>query len=185
MKDSSLRIDIHVDRSPGQGPADSPQWRKSPKQKTTSKERRLGDEGRGSGGLVLEGSGDLLLLDVVAGEAVDTRLNKNHAELGVTVTTVALEVLADRDGLLDEVVEVLGEGGGLAARLEDTENLVAGDRLDLGDAVRVTEDNADLRRGDTALRELEDLLGDLLGGGLGPRRLRAAVGEGRSRDTLL
>jgi len=83
-------------------------------QTTTLGGCRLGDEGRGSGGLVLEGRRELLLLDVVAGKTVDTRLDKNHAELGVTVTTVALEVLADRDGLLDEVVEVLGDLGGEA-----------------------------------------------------------------------
>lgn len=72
----------------------------------------------------------------------------------------------------------------LTVGLKDTENLVAGDRLDLGDAVRVTEDNADLRGRETATGELEDLVLDLLGGGLRPRRLRAAVGERRGGDTL-
>ena len=68
--------------------------------------------------------------------------------------------------------------------LQDTEDLVTSDRLDLGDTVRVTENDADLRGRETATGELEDLLGNVLGGGLGPRGLRAAVGEGRSRDTL-
>lgn len=68
---------------------------------------------------------------VVAGQSVDTRLDENEAELGVwergegsaegaawgegrrtLVVTVALEVLADSDGLLDEVVEVLRDLGG-------------------------------------------------------------------------
>ena len=35
-------------------------------------------------------------------------------QLGILVTTVSLEVLSDRDGLLDEVVEVLGDGWGEA-----------------------------------------------------------------------
>lgn len=35
-------------------------------------------------------------------------------QLGVLVGTVSLEVLSDRDGLLDEVVKVLGDGGGEA-----------------------------------------------------------------------
>ena len=75
---------------------------------------RLGNKSRGSGGLVLEGRRDLLGLDVVASKTVDTGLDENHAELGVLVTAVALEVLADGDGLLDEVVEVLGDGRGEA-----------------------------------------------------------------------
>jgi hypothetical protein len=37
-----------------------------------------------------------------------------NLQLAVLVTAVALEVLADSDSLLDEVVEVLGDGGGKA-----------------------------------------------------------------------
>lgn len=40
---------------------------------------RLGDQGRGSGGLVLEGRGQLLLLDVVSSETVDPGLDKNQS----------------------------------------------------------------------------------------------------------
>lgn len=39
----------------------------------------LSDKGGGSGGLVLEGRRELLLLDVVASKTVDTRLDENHA----------------------------------------------------------------------------------------------------------
>jgi hypothetical protein len=40
---------------------------------------RLSDEGGSGGGLVLERRGNLLLLDVVTGETVDTGLDENHA----------------------------------------------------------------------------------------------------------
>lgn len=59
---------------------------------------------------------------------MDSGLDKNHSaksisitnivlvledsQLGVLVGTVSLEVLSDRDGLLDEVVEILGDGWG-------------------------------------------------------------------------
>ena len=39
-----------------------------------------------------------------------------HSQLGVLVSPVSLKVLSDRDSLLDEAVEVLGEGGGEAWR---------------------------------------------------------------------
>lgn len=70
----------------------------------------------------------MLLLDVVSGQSVDSGLDENHSavilvkaliedgegnsQLGVLVGTVSLEVLSDRDGLLDEVVKVLGDGWG-------------------------------------------------------------------------
>lgn len=46
---------------------------------------------------------------VVAGEAVDARLDQNKAVLRVLVLALLLKVLADRHGLLDEVVQILRE----------------------------------------------------------------------------
>ena len=61
---------------------------------------RLSDQGAGGGGLVLPGWRQGTDLLVVARQAVDTGLDQNHAELAVLVLAVALEVLADGDGLL-------------------------------------------------------------------------------------
>jgi hypothetical protein len=108
--------------------------------------------------LLLEVRFDLAHGAVVAREAVDTGLDQNEAELGVLVAPVALEVLADGDGLLDEAVEVLRELRGEAVLLEETEDLGAGDRLDLRDAVGITEDHADLGRGEALLGELADVV---------------------------
>ena len=72
----------------------------------------------------------------------------------------------------------------LTVGLEDSEDLVSGNALDLGDTVRVTENDTDLGWGETSSGELEDLVGDLLRGGLGPRRLRTTVRESRGAHTL-
>lgn len=69
--------------------------------------------------------------------------------------------------------------GNRTVTLEDSENLVSSDDLDLGDTVRVTKDLTDLRRSGALLCELADLLDDLLGSGLEPRRWVAAVGDSR------
>ena len=53
-----------------------------------------------------------------------------------------------------------------------------GHNLDLGNAVRVTENDTDLRGGHALLGELADLVDDLLRGGLEPRRDGARVGDG-------
>jgi hypothetical protein len=61
---------------------------------------RLCDHGAGSGALISPGWWKNTNCLVVAGQAVDTGLDQNKAELGVFVLSVALEVLADGNGLL-------------------------------------------------------------------------------------
>lgn len=56
-------------------------------------------------------------------------------------------------------------------------NVHTGNNLDLGNAVGVAQDDANLRRSGTLSGELGDLLDDLLGGGLQPCRRGARVGE--------
>lgn len=48
----------------------------------------------------------------------------------------------------------------------------------------VTEDDTNLRGGSTLLGELADLVNDLLGGGLEPRRRVARVGDRGGRNAL-
>jgi hypothetical protein len=71
----------------------SRQWPKYP----------LRDDGRGRGALILPGGRQHADCLVVAGQAVDARLDQNQAELGVLVLAVALKVLADGDSL-EEVI---------------------------------------------------------------------------------
>ena len=62
---------------------------------------------------------------------MDSALDKNQPELGIFVLPVSLQMLPDGDGLLDQVVAVLGQLGGHALALQDTQNLVAGDEANL------------------------------------------------------
>jgi hypothetical protein len=56
--------------------------------------------------------------------------------------------------------------------------------LDLCDAMRISENDADLRRSSTLLCKLADLVDDLLGSGLQPRRRSSRVWDGRGRYAL-
>ena len=58
------------------------------------------------------------------------------------------------------------------------------DNLDLGNTVAVTEDNTDLGGGGTLLGQLADVVHDLVGGDLEPRRGGAGVGDGRGGNAL-
>lgn len=83
----------------------------------------LGNQGRGGAGFVLPvGWQDSLDL-VVTGQPVDTGLDQNQTELAVDVLAVTLQVLADRDGLLDQEVQILRDVGLQANGLHDTQDL--------------------------------------------------------------
>lgn len=84
----------------------------------------------------------------------------------------------------DEVVQVLRNLRGETLALEDTQNLVTRHKADLRDAVAVTEGRTDLRGGNTLTGELHDLLHDLLGRRLQPRRRSAAVRQSRLANAL-
>ncbi len=138
----------------------------------------------GVAGTYLPDGGEELLGLVVAGKTVNAGLDKNEAELGVGVLAELVKVLVDGHSLLDEVVEILRELGSETGGLEDTNDLGASDGLDLGDTVRVTENQADLGREVTLASVLEDLLLDGGGLSLAPRRGSAAVRKGRAGNTL-
>jgi len=72
----------------------------------------LCDHGACSGALVLPVGLQNTDSLVVSAETVDSGFDKNEAEFGVLVLSVALEVLADGDGLLDQHVEVFWNFGG-------------------------------------------------------------------------
>lgn len=115
---------------------------------------------------------------------MNTGLDENQTELGITVLSVSLQVLANGNSLLDELVQVLGDLGSETVALENTENLVTSDGTDLGNAMEISENDTDLRGSQTLLGQLADLVNDFLGRGLEPRGRRATVGESRGGNSL-
>lgn len=147
-------------------------------------QKSLVHQSRGSGRLVLpvgwqHGDGS-----VVSGQSVDSGLNQNQSELGVLVLSVSLQVLSDRDSLLDQEVQVLWDLWSQTVRLQDSENLVAGDNSGLGDSVGVSQDNTNLRWGQTLSGVLDDLLDNLVGRQLEPSWSVSRVWESRRGDTF-
>jgi len=115
---------------------------------------------------------------------VDTGLNENQAEFAIFVLAVALKMLANGDGLLDELIEVFWDFWRQTVRLEDSENLVSGDDLDLCDTVRITEQYTNLRRGVSLLGKLANLILHLIRGGLQPSWRVSAVWDGGGCNAL-
>lgn len=75
---------------------------------------KLSDQGGSSGGLVLPVGIQLSGGAVVSGQSVNSALNQDKSELGVLVLLVALQVLSHSDGLLNQHVQILGDGRGKA-----------------------------------------------------------------------
>jgi len=58
----------------------------------------------------------------VARKTVDAGLNETETVLGIEVLAVNIQVLADRHGLLDQVVKILGDGGSESCRVATRPN---------------------------------------------------------------
>ena len=142
------------------------------------------EEGGGLVGLVAERRRKAPRLAVVAREAVDPRLNEDEAELRVLVAAAALKVLANGDCLLNHAVEVLGDLGRKALRLQDADDLRPSDVLDLANRKLVTEYKADPRGRRAFSGELADLLADVLRRVFVPGCRSARVWYGGTRYTL-
>ena len=88
---------------------------------------------------------------------MDSALDENESELAVLILSVSLQVLSNVDSLLDQVVEVLWDLRSEAVLLQDSEDLVAGDSLNLGNTVVVSKDDTNLRGRGALLGELNNL----------------------------
>ena len=88
---------------------------------------------------------------------MDSALDEDEAELAILILSVSLQVLPNVHGLLDQVVEVLGDLRSETVLLQDSEDLVSGDSLNLRNTVVVSEDDTDLRGRGALLGELNNL----------------------------
>lgn len=99
---------------------------------------------------------------------MDSRLDQNQSELRVLVLSVSLQVLSDSDGLLDQEVQVLWDLWSQTVRFQDSQDLVTGDNLRLGNTVSISQENTDLGWSQTLPGVLNDLLNDLVRSQLEP-----------------
>lgn len=72
---------------------------------------------------------------VVTCESVDSGFDQNKSEFVVFVLTITFQVLPDGYGLLNQIVKIFGQVGGLSVGFHDSQNLLAGDESDLSDSL--------------------------------------------------
>ena len=66
----------------------------------------LGNEGRGRSGFILPDGRQLTGLLVITRKTVNTRFDKNQTILGILILTITFKMLANGNGLLDQVIQV-------------------------------------------------------------------------------
>lgn len=115
---------------------------------------------------------------------MDSRLNQNESELRVLVLSVSLQVLSNGNSLLNQEVKVLWDLWGKTVRLQDSENLVTSDNLSLRNTVSISEQDTNLRWGQTLLSVLEDLLNNSVRRELEPSWSVSGVWKSGRGDTL-
>lgn len=121
---------------------------------------------------------------VVSSQSVDSRFDQNQSELSVLVLSVSFQVLSDRDSLLDQEVQVFWDFWSQTVRLQDSQDLVTGDNLSLGDTVSISQQDTDLRRSQTLSGVLDDLFNNRFGRTLEPSWSVSAVWNSRRGHTL-
>ena len=76
---------------------------------------------------------------------------------------ITLQMFADTHGFLDQMVQILWQVWGQTLGFEHSQNLVAGYEADLGNSVRISQDDTNLRRSQTLFSQFVDLLFDIIG----------------------
>ena len=115
---------------------------------------------------------------------MDSALHENESVFAVLVLPVLLHVLSDVDCLFNQVVQILGNLGGKAVLLQNSEDLAASDALHLGDTVVVSEHHTDLGRALTLLSHLDDLVDEVIGADLNPGGRSPSVRQAPASDSL-
>jgi len=136
---------------------------------------RLCNQGRGSRRFVFPGGRKLLGSFVVTGKTVDSALDKNKTEFGVLIFPVSFQMLADGNGLFNQMIHVLWNLRGKTQGFQNSNDFASRNALHLSDTVRVSEDDTDLRRSQTLFGQLRDVIGDLGFRDLQPRRRCSSI----------
>ena len=103
--------------------------------------RTLGYKSGSCRTFIFPGGWQHTLCFVVTGQSVDTGFNQNQTELGILVLAVTLEMFTDGNSLLDQEIEIFGQLGSQSLLLQNTEHFVASNKSDLGNTVRISEDD--------------------------------------------
>lgn len=115
---------------------------------------------------------------------MDSRFDQNQSELSVLVLSVSFQVLSDRDSLLNQEVQVFWDFWSQTVGLQNSHDLVTGDDTGLSNTVCISQQDTNLRWGQTLSGVLGNLLNDSVGGQLEPSWSISRVWKSGRRDTF-
>jgi len=115
---------------------------------------------------------------------VNSGFDENQSEFGVGILSISFKMLSDRDGLLDKVVKIFGEGRSATVLLQDSQDLLSGEESDLRDTVLISEGDTNLTGSQTLLGELDDKINGSLGRKGGPLRSLSSERKSTTAHTV-
>lgn len=115
---------------------------------------------------------------------MDSGLDQNKSEFAILVGSLLLNMLSHVDGLLDQVVEVLGQRWSHSVDLQNSQNLRSSHALNLRNAVLISQKNANLRWGRASLSQLNHLVSQVLSGNMNPAGWGLSVWKTSSGNTF-
>ena len=99
---------------------------------------------------------------------MDSRLDEDQSEFAISVSSMLLDMLSNVNSLLDQVVEILWQGGSDSIDLEDSQNLRSGDSFNLRNTVLISQENTNLGWGRSSLGQLNHLISQILSRDMNP-----------------
>ena len=121
---------------------------------------------------------------VVSSQSVDSWFDQNQSELRVLVFSVSLQVLSDRDSLLDQEVQIFWNFWSQTVGFQDSQDLVTSNNLGLWNTVSISQDNTNRRWSQTLSSVLDDLFNNIIAGQFEPWWCVSWVWNGGGRNTF-
>merc|ERR1719386_639522 len=122
--------------------------------------RHSGHKRRRCGRYILEGCWECLDTLVVASQTVDTAFAENEPKLRILILAIAIEMLANRHSLLDEMIEIFGDIRRKTIFLQDPQDLNSSDCMHLWNSEAVSQGHTYLRGSKALLCKFANVVSD-------------------------
>jgi len=126
-------------------------------------------------GFVFPVGGEVLHTPVVSRKSVNSRLDKNKAELHCHVLAMLLQMFAEGYGALDQHVKILGNLRRQSVMFQDTQNFSPCHSSNGTNTIGITKLTTNRRWRKAFLGKLADLLHNFLGRRFQPSRRRSSI----------
>jgi len=115
---------------------------------------------------------------------MDSCFNQNQAEFWIPVLSISFQMFSNSNSFLDQAMQILRQRWGQSFGFQNSQNLVPSDVSHLGNTMRISQYNTDLRWSETLLSQLVGLLFHIFRCEFQPGWYSSSIRKGWSWDTF-